>query len=130
MANAKEWGLQLDADFVREMGNVRDAVIYLGTEARDRVKRKSPVDTGHFQNNWLVSIGAPDGRTIEFPGSFDAANVAIFDQYPEDGWPAIYVQNNLPYALRLEYGYSKQAPAGMVVLTVAELAALIQGMEI
>ncbi|PLC06404.1 hypothetical protein CY658_05050 [Variovorax sp. RO1] len=40
--------------------------------------------------------------------------------------PDIYIVNNLPYGPRLEYeGYSKQAPAGMVRITVAEYQGLI-----
>jgi hypothetical protein len=31
----------------------------------------------------------------------------------------------MPYALRLEYGWSKQAPAGMVRVTVAEFQAVV-----
>lgn len=37
----------------------------------------------------------------------------------------IYITNNLPYALPLEYGHSKQAPAGMLRVTFAEITASI-----
>lgn len=36
----------------------------------------------------------------------------------------IYIANGLPYILRLENGWSKQAPAGMVAITLAELPSL------
>jgi hypothetical protein len=36
-----------------------------------------------------------------------------------------YITNNLPYAWRLEHGHSKQAPAGMVGLTVVEFAGIV-----
>jgi len=36
----------------------------------------------------------------------------------------IYLTNNLPYAQRLEEGYSQQAPAGMVALTIQEFQAI------
>jgi hypothetical protein len=39
----------------------------------------------------------------------------------------VWLSNNLPYANRLENGWSKQAPAGMVNLTFAELQAQING---
>jgi hypothetical protein len=42
----------------------------------------------------------------------------------KDGWPVIYLQNSLPYALRLENGWSKQAPGGVLALTVNELEAI------
>ena len=34
---------------------------------------------------------------------------------------SIIIQNNLPYANRLENGWSKQAPKGMVALTLSEM---------
>jgi hypothetical protein len=38
-----------------------------------------------------------------------------------------FLTNNLPYALRLEYGWSKnQAPAGMVGLAVAEFQSIVR----
>ena len=36
-----------------------------------------------------------------------------------------YITNNLPYAERLEYGYSQQAPAGMVRVTAARFRELL-----
>jgi hypothetical protein len=38
----------------------------------------------------------------------------------------IYLTNSLPYARRLEYGWSKQAPAGMVRITVANFERHLQ----
>ena len=37
----------------------------------------------------------------------------------------IYLTNNLPYAVPLEEGYSKQAPAGMVALTVQDFQSVV-----
>ena len=144
--SSQAWKLELDAALAAEMGKVREKVIEIGIEALDKVKRKTPVDTGHAQNNWIVSVGAPDtadtmspalknpkngeAKTIE-GDSFAGRNADMFIGYPADAFPAIYLQNNLPYALALEYGHSKQAPAGMVAMTVAELEAeLSQGVEI
>jgi hypothetical protein len=36
-----------------------------------------------------------------------------------------FLTNNLPYALRLEYGWSKQAPHGMVGVTVKEYQQIV-----
>lgn len=137
--SSQQWKLELDADWLEAMGDVRDAVIYLGIEALDRVKRKTPVDTGHAQNNWIVRIGTPDtADTMSTPpadgakeaDSFATSNAEVLINYPTDGFPVINVQNNLPYILALEYGHSKQAPAGMVAITEAEIEALAQGIEI
>jgi hypothetical protein len=36
-----------------------------------------------------------------------------------------YLTNNLPYAYRLEYGWSRQAPNGMVGVTVVEFQSIV-----
>jgi hypothetical protein len=39
--------------------------------------------------------------------------------------PPIYIVNNLPYAIPLEYGHSSQAPQGMVRLAAIEFQQLV-----
>ncbi len=80
---------------------------------------RSPVDTGRFRANWNASIGAPNyattGATNQSRGLSEAARAASL---PIGG--VNYLSNGLPYAARLESGYSKQAPAGMVRLAALE----------
>ena len=135
--SSQAWKLELDAAFAEDMVKARQAVIEIGIEALDRVKRKTPVDTGHAQNNWIVSVGTPDTVTqtpatgLPEGDSFAGRNAEMLASYPEGEYPAIYLQSNLPYILALEYGHSKQAPAGMVAMTVAELEAeLSKGVDI
>ena len=120
---AQDFASEIDAEWLELMGGLRDAVIYIITE-------KSPVDVGTFQNNWLVSIGTPSDDTTMTVGQFAAMSATAIAGYATvDGFPMIYLQNNLPYALRIENGWSKQAPAGVVAMTVAELEIVWQGME-
>ena len=130
MSDAKTWALEIDRDFAAQMGGVRDAVVYVALTAISRIDMRSPVDTGRFRRNWTLSIGGMDAGTTEAVGSNVAANNAKADAYPQDAFPVIYLQNNLPYAERLENGYSKQAPNGMVGITYAELAALWEAQTI
>lgn len=117
--------LELDAAFAAEMRKVTGAVEQIGLSALRGVVMKSPVGTGRFKGNWSLSIGAINTAIYETVdksgGATIAEGAALLDGYPADQWPTIYVQNNLPYAVRLEGGYSGQAPGGMVALTVAEL---------
>ena len=80
----------------------------------------SPVDEGRFKGNWLPAIGsAPAGtvETLDPDGNIVIAKVQGVVGEIKAG-DVIYMVNNLPYAKRLEEGYSGQAPAGMVALTV------------
>lgn len=99
------------------------------------VVRKSPVDTGRFRGNWQVQTTASDPAPIKLDDKAPrgsgpsaavqaAAEAAIAGAKP---YGTIYIVNGLPYAQRLEDGYSQQAPGGMVALTLAELQAEVQG---
>ena len=81
----------------------------------------SPVDTGHFRNNWQVGINErPSG--IREGGSSSAGEVigrvkVIFDTYElgsRVGSNKIIFTNNVAYATRLNEGHSMQAKSGFV----------------
>lgn len=80
---------------------------------------KSPVDTGRFRANWNFSVGAADYSTTlsEAQGRALTEAAKVLD-VPSGG--VVVLANGLPYARRLEYGYSQQAPVGMVRLSVLE----------
>ncbi len=71
---------------------------------------------GRFRGNWQYGFNtAPPGDlpSIDPTGSASLARVAACV-----GSPGIhYIVNGLPYARRLEEGWSRQAPQGMVELT-------------
>jgi hypothetical protein len=80
----------------------------------------SPVDTGRFRGNWQPAVGRAMAGTIEAvdpTGATVTAKVQTTTQGVKAG-DVILMVNNLPYAQRLEDGWSKQAPSGMVALTV------------
>jgi hypothetical protein len=104
---------------------VRRAIIQMG----GRMVEMSPVDTGRFRGNWMPGIGSPNTSTIEAvdpDGSTTIARItAAFANVRAGG--VLYVTNSLPYARRLEYGWSKKAPSppGIVRATVQSYTAYI-----
>lgn len=77
---------------------------------------ESPKDTGRFVNNWLVGLGGRKVSTLQGTDpartkSFQRGSAAI-KRYKR--WVAIWISNNLPYAQRLNDGWSDQAPANFV----------------
>lgn len=88
----------------------------------------SPVDTGAFRGNWQISLGTPNLSINDLSmAKSDAAALAkvsteisgaVTNNVVAEG-NTIYFTNSMPYAYRLEHGWSKQAPAGMVAVTVA-----------
>lgn len=81
--------------------------------------RRSPVDTGRFKGNWQTSTAIPAGvlEVMDPSGGRAIGDLRAALGAFEVG-QTMYLANNLPYAERLEDGWSKQAPAGMVKLTV------------
>lgn len=80
----------------------------------------SPVASGRFRGNWQPAIGQALSGTIEAvdpTGGMVMAKVSGVTDGVQAG-DVIYMVNNLPYAERLENGWSSQAPNGMVALTV------------
>lgn len=113
------------SDFARFVakakGNADQVVRKVAIGLSTSVIMKSPVDTGRFRGNWFTGYSMPTEITnrtdISGGGSIAAATATALKLNMGD---TFFLVNNLPYAQRLEYGYSQQAPAGMVRLTVTE----------
>lgn len=87
-----------------------------------RIVMRSPVDTGRFRNNWNVSIGKPVSDTndgVDPSGGKAIGKIAAVSATYKLG-DTIWMSNGLPYSWPLERGHSKQAPIGMVGITVQE----------
>lgn len=96
------------------------------------IVKKTPVDTGRARANWNVSAGNPDLSTSEETRESPKSISTIPDPQGDE---SMFISNNLPYITKLEYGgypnppkggngktvdgYSKQAPEGMVGVTLA-----------
>lgn len=116
------------------VGNI---VIRLATEIDDRspvgdaIYWKSPPPKGYvggrFRGNWQLGIGSiPAGVLERIDTSGSVALPAIIAEIPEDASGRIYyLANNVPYARRLEDGYSRQAPQGIVGRTVIQFRQIV-----
>jgi len=130
------------ADFAAQVRQFTDkaqdkltlAVRKISLEMFSRVILRSPVDTGRFRANWQVAIGSVPTGTLE---SSDKAGTITVGKAQSAALgvqvgQTIALVNNLPYAQRLENGSSKQAPGGMVALTVQDFHVIAQkiGIEV
>lgn len=124
----------------------------LALDAFTGVLLRSPVDTGRFRGNWRVAVGLVEDADLTTtlgprdgaagPGHTTPGPVTIgvppqVTELQESNeiftapWgSAIVISNNLPYAKRLEDGYSAQTdhmPGGILLATFQEVKAkLIQ----
>ncbi len=76
---------------------------------------RSPVDTGRFRGNNIVSVGAPvytSSANVDPTGS-ETIQQGVRVMTGLEPYTQVFIQNNLVYSVELERGHSKQAPSGV-----------------
>ncbi|HEC1650059.1 TPA: hypothetical protein R1156_001977 [Yersinia enterocolitica] len=92
------------------------------TDSMD-IKAPAGYTGGRFRGNWQVGLDIqPDGETgrIDKSGNMTMAVGNYMLEQFKVGTKVIYFTNNVPYAYRLEFGHSSQAPNGMVRITAED----------
>jgi hypothetical protein len=93
----------------------------LGLEVLRNVVFLTPVDTGRARGNWQLTIGSPAiGQRDDFK-SRDVVSEGAAVLGNMKGLEVVWISNNVPYIGLLERGSSRQAPAGMVAVTLATI---------
>ena len=101
----------------QSMQQVKRVVFF---QLAESIVQLTPVDTGRAKGNWQPSKGSFKSRTLK---TFDKGGGGVLSRVQSvakssKGDETLCLVNNLPYIKRLEDGYSKQSPVGMVGLTV------------
>lgn len=96
-------------------------------EVAKRVIERTPVKTGRTKKNWEITINVLESGWREI---FDQTPVGTFTEArageiiaalsSAKAGDTIYLSNGVPYVHELEVGSSRQAPEGMVAITVRE----------
>lgn len=81
----------------------------------------SPVDTGRFRANWMLTVGHPsDDTTLSTaPPALPATGHVGFGD-------TVYIANNLEYAEPIEFGHSAQAPSGVVRVAASRFDEIVR----
>lgn len=115
MAKSRGWSTppSLFTGLVEEALAQRVRVIALAM--LNEIVLRSPVDTGRFRGNNIVSVGAPVYASSESfdPSGSETIQRGLSAMSGLEPYTQVYIQNNLPYATALEDGHSKQAPGGV-----------------
>lgn len=81
---------------------------------------------GRFRANWQIDTRLNDDSTEDVDpggGATIAAGLSNIETQRIQPYGTIWIFNNVPYARRLEEGWSSQAPSGVVGVTLTEIAA-------
>lgn len=116
IANTKQWSLQFDQQILGLTSVVNKVQVEAAKEVLDRVEKRTPVGDPS-----LWKSPAPPGYV---PGSLRASWTLTFNQVTPLNVTAT-LENSQPYAERVEYGWSTQAPEGMLRITIKEWSDII-----
>ncbi|MGE8653770.1 MAG: hypothetical protein ACN6NV_08495 [Acinetobacter gandensis] len=88
-------------------------------ETLQQVVVRSPVMDGEFRASHKVTLDSPDNT---YKKDFDDSGAATLSEGLKVAASAkfgglVYIQSNSPYGIRLEHGYSQQAPNGVYALS-------------
>jgi len=94
-------------------------------EILSAIIKRTPVDTGRLRGNWFTSLNqAVKSISVSRSASNSISNASGQTKKAKLS-DTIYMMNNLPYAAIIENGSSKQAPAGMLRVTITEWKRLV-----
>lgn len=97
-----------------------DCVEIFAGKVQTAIVKGSPVDTGRFRGNWQVTANKPPLHALNQYDKDGSKTIAegkrAIHAIMRGGGAvrSIHFSNMLIYANALEYGHSKQAPAGVV----------------
>ena len=139
----KQFALDISAFVKRAKSNMNQVVRKIVLDLGTRVVMRSPVGDaqfwknpppknytgGRFRANWIYGEGVmPQGtlNTIDPKGNATIARL-VAGVKPDAAGKVHWLVNSLPYAQRLEYGWSKrQAPSGMIGITITEYQTVVR----
>lgn len=112
----------------KTQAKIETAIRKIAIDVFAEVIMMSPVDTGRFRGNWQVAIGSVPTGTLEIDDKTGTATLsrAQATAMGLEAGQSIFLVNNLPYAMALEYGLSQQAPGGMIRLTVQRWKPIVE----
>lgn len=103
------------------------AVRQVAFEIQEKIVERTPIDTGRAKASWRLNPNVADGSVepdltgdgeeLLFAGQSLSVARAQQQKIPF-GTRRIVISNNLHYIEKLENGGSRQAPVGMVAITV------------
>ncbi|ELT9219056.1 HK97 gp10 family phage protein [Salmonella enterica] len=119
--------LDIQAFVTKAKKNPETVVRAVSLKLFSAIIKASPVDTGRFRGNWQTTGDTPATGLIAGvdPTGNKAVNSAATYITNSPNWYEFTLTNNLPYAERLEYGWSKQAPVGFVRVNIARFNSLL-----
>lgn len=126
MSTNQQFKVDLGKFIERANVNAETVIRKVALDLLSGIVGRSPVDEARFKGAWLVQrdLSPSDPGTIDASGASTIAR-GLQEITSFKIGESRYIVNFLPYSVRLENGYSGQAPAGVVKITVEEFQTYI-----
>lgn len=130
--NAMEFNLSLEKFAKGYLPETQTLFIKkIAMDLADKLIKMSPVDTGMFKGAWVAGVNNVDSSKPNTPDKSGVATMARIQSMigTVQAGDTIYISNNMEYAVKLEHGHSKQAPQGMVAISINFIEAQLQARQ-
>lgn len=118
----KQWGAEVPPEQVAKLHRA------VQLEALRGVVLSTPVDAGRARGAWELTEDIPaaaeSGMLDQSGGQAIARGVAVISRIK--AFSITWLTNRVPYIVQLEDGSSKQAPRGMVAVTIARICSIFR----
>lgn len=123
MSLTNKWIVNPESFSSKLKTKVKNKTLELANRIFDEVVERTPVNTGRARACWTLSEGSPVFNSIS--GNSNSGSIVPPPERPNltnmSEFTRLYIANGQPYIVKLEYGYSNQAPSGMVRIALAGL---------
>ncbi len=99
----------------------KSRTLEISKQVFDGVVSRTPVRTGSLRASWRAAVGGPDLSVVK---NSDPNSPLPAPKFPLTSVPLyakVFISNSQRYVMPIEYGWSKQAPQGMIRVTLASL---------
>ena len=116
-----EWALDIGKFAEKIELNVEIVAKKVGLDILKEIVERTPHDTGRARGNWQVGINQESFNSLDREDKTGASAVSQGGTIIRTltAGDTVNIYNNVEYIMQLETGSSKQAPAGMVGVTIA-----------
>lgn len=116
-----KWSPPIEAMVSRAVVKIEDQYRRVCFNMFKAILERTPIDSGRFLANWNITAAAPDYTYRSNRVDVGRALIELEKVFALPIGKGLFIANGLPYGRKLEYeGWSKQAPRGMIRITLAE----------
>lgn len=103
-----------------------EIVIFANGTLSENVIKRTPVDTGRARGSWQSSTNGPaTSSPLRYDKTGNSTSSMAWSTSEKSAGKIYWLVSNVLYVRPLEYGYSQQAPHGMLRISIADIKNIV-----